>query len=149
MRETDENYNRQHQDVRVENGIAFEIYGDRGGLVWRQSEPSVLRITRPGQPAELRTPGTASLHPLAKGSPARMGGAGSFIEAFANIYADFALVAAARRAGAEPDPRAALVPGLEDGLSGLSFIDACLASTASGTWAECASTGVADNSRDA
>jgi hypothetical protein len=59
----------------------------------------------------------------------------AFLEAFANIYGDFAQLVAARLSGREPDPLATMVPQADNGVEGLAFIDACLASTASGTWA--------------
>lgn len=121
-----------------DNRISIEVYGDKGGLRWEQANPSQLQIMRTGAPIETRFTGLASLHPLAKRSvrlPA--GHPEAFLEAFANIYGDFAHLVAASITGAEPDPQMREIPGLEDGLAGLLFIDACIASTKSGTWAEC------------
>lgn len=122
-----------------DNRISIEVYGDKGGLRWEQANPNQLLIMRTGAPIETRFTGLASLHPLAKRA-ARLpaGHPEAFLEAFSNIYADFAHLIAAHIKGAEPDPLAAHIPGLADGVAGLEFIDACLTSTASGTWADCA-----------
>ena len=59
-----------------------------------------------------------------------------FLEAFANVYADFAELVAARRSGQAPDPLAAAMPNAMTGAEGLAFIDACIESTRTQTWAK-------------
>ena len=61
-----------------------------------------------------------------------------FYEAFANIYADFAELVAARRLGIAPDQLACDAPDVAAGVAGLQFIEACLESTRKGGWVECA-----------
>jgi predicted dehydrogenase len=122
----------------AENAIAIEAYGEAGGVYWEQANPNVLRVMRNARPAELRSRGLPTLHPLSRrSSRIPPGHPEAFFEAFANLYADFAELAAARRAGAAPDPLATHLPTVEDGAHGLAFIDACLASTARGGWVDC------------
>jgi predicted dehydrogenase len=122
----------------AENALSIEVYGDRGGLVWTQAAANELRILRDRRPAELRTRGLPTLHPLSRRA-ARLppGHPEAFFEAFANLYADFAELVAARRTGVAPDPLATQVPTVQDGVEGLAFVDACLASTERGGWVRC------------
>jgi predicted dehydrogenase len=122
----------------AENRILIEAYGEGGGLRWEQANPAQLFVMRPNAPAEVRSAGLPTLHPLARRA-VRLppGHPEGFLEAFANLYRDFAELVAARIGGAEPDPLAAHIPTVADGVAGLAFIDACLASSESGTWAAC------------
>lgn len=120
----------------AENALTLEAYGEAGGLAWAQASANELRIMRNARPVELRTRGLPTLHPYSR-QAARLppGHPEAFFEAFANIYRDFASLVAARRAGREPDSFARMAPTAADGADGLAFIEACLVSTASGTWA--------------
>lgn len=52
----------------------------------------------------------------------------AFLEAFANIYTNFAHTLRARLNGTEPDPIRLDFPGIEDGIRGMAFIDTVVAS---------------------
>ena len=122
----------------AESGITIQVYGDEGGLSWEQANPGVLRVMRPGMPSELRSPSAGmTLHPLTKHSLRNIGGSSSFMEAFGNLYYDFGCLVAARLAGVAPDPLSEHVPGLADGIAGLYFMGACVASFTTSTWADC------------
>lgn len=122
----------------AENALSLEVYGEAGGLAWRQSAVNELRVMRHNRPAELRTSGLPTLHPLARRA-CRLppGHPEAFLEGFANVYADFADLVAARRAGIAPDPLAAQGPDGRAGAEGLAFIAACLESTRRGGWVDC------------
>ena len=60
----------------------------------------------------------------------------AFLEAFANVYADFADLVAARRTGRAPDPLASVTPDAIVGAEGLAFVDACIELTKTRTWAK-------------
>lgn len=121
----------------ADNALALEVYGPEGGLVWEQAEADRLRHLRTGEPARLLARGLPGNHPLAKRATRLPSGhPEGFHEAFANLYADFAEQVAARIAGRAPDPLACHLPTAEDGAAGLAFVEACLASAASGGWAE-------------
>lgn len=121
----------------AENAMSLEAYGEAGGLAWTQATANELRVMRNARPAEIRTRGLPTLHPYSRRA-ARIppGHPEAFFEAFANIYSDFALLVAARRAGKPADPFALQAPSAVDGAEGLAFIEACLESTATGTWAK-------------
>lgn len=121
----------------AQNVVAIEAYGEEGGLLWSQGEANDLRIMRANRGDEIRTRGLPTLHPLAqRATRLPVGHPEAFLEAFANVYTDFAELAAARLAGAEPDPLALSTPDGWTGVDGLAFIDACLQSTETGTWAD-------------
>ena len=54
-----------------------------------------------------------------------------YLEAFANIYRNFALTLSARIDGKDPAPENLDFPGVEDGIRGMAFIDNAVASAAS------------------
>ncbi|MFZ1428368.1 MAG: hypothetical protein WAS21_16525, partial [Geminicoccaceae bacterium] len=51
-----------------------------------------------------------------------------FLEGFANLYGDAAELIWARMEDREPEPGAALLPTVQDGLAGMRFIEAVLQS---------------------
>ncbi len=121
----------------ADNALALEVYGPAGGLVWEQADQNRLRHLRTGEPARLLSRGLPGNHPLARrATRIPSGHPEGFHEAFANLYADFAEQVAAALAGRAPDPLACHLPTALDGARGLAFVEACLASAASGGWVE-------------
>jgi len=121
----------------AENALSLEAYGEAGGVTWQQASPNELRVLRNNRPAELRTRGLPTLHPLARrATRLPPGHPEAFLEAFANIYTDFADLVAARRSGQPADPLASVAPDALAGADGLAFIDACIESTRTQTWAK-------------
>jgi predicted dehydrogenase len=118
----------------VENHILLRVIGSEGHLEWRHAAHNELRLAPlTGYPMTLSR-GHATLSPAATQATRlrRTGHPEGLHEAFANLYADFAELCAARRLGVAPDPLAATVPGVAEGLAGLRFVAACLASEARG-----------------
>jgi predicted dehydrogenase len=121
----------------AENALSLEAYGEAGGVFWEQRSANELRVMRQSKPAEVRTRGLPTLHPLSlRATRVSPGHPEGFIEAFANIYADFADLVAARRTGRPPEKLALHVPDAKAGAEGLAFIDACIESTAKGGWVD-------------
>lgn len=120
----------------AENALSLEAYGEAGGVTWQQASANELRVVRNNKPVELRTRGLPTLYPLTKrATRLPPGHPEAFLEAFANVYADFADLVAARRSGQPPDPLAAMTPNAVTGAEGIAFIDACIESTRTQTWA--------------
>lgn len=112
--------------VGEENNLSIRVYGEHAGLEWHQQEPNSLLLKYNDRPAQiLRTgcPGigdpAASLNRLPAGHPE------GYLEAFANLYRQFA---ARLRGHAD----GLYQPGLEDAWRGMAFIDTVLASSAAG-----------------
>ena len=120
----------------VENSLRIRISGSLGSLEWQQEHPQVLQFKPLGAPAQVRTPNGPGTLPLAARSSRIVAGhPEGFHEAFANLYTDAADAIAARRAGQVPDPLSLFFPNAHDGLQGLRFVTAAMASSANqGAW---------------
>ncbi len=104
------------------NGLRIRVYGDRGGLVWRQETPNELVLHSIEGRTEILHAGTAALGPDAQARTRTPGGhPEGYLEAFANLYRDFAAVL---RGEAAP-----LLPGIADGLRGMAFIETAVAAS--------------------
>jgi predicted dehydrogenase len=113
-----------------ENGLKLRVYGDEGGLEWRQEEPNALWFTRFGEPMRLLTRGGAGAGPAAARVTRIPGGhPEGYLEAFATIYAEAARAIRAARNGAPPS-NDVLYPTVDDGVKGMAFIDAAVRSSA-------------------
>ncbi len=108
------------------NGLSIRVYGEQGGLVWRQETPNELTLHHLDGRTEIVRAGTAALGPDAARRTRTPGGhPEGYLEAFANLYRDFAEVL---RGGSAP-----LLPGAADGLRSMAFIDTAVRASASGT----------------
>jgi predicted dehydrogenase len=117
-----------------ENDIRLRVYGDKGLLDWSHRDASYLTLALQGEPVRRFSRGDAFLPAdiMATGRTPR-GHPEGLREAFANIYAEVAQDRIARELGA-PVP-AFPYPRVEDGAHTMSFIEACIASQRSGSWA--------------
>ena len=121
--------------VGNENGLSLRVYGDKGGLEWRQEEPNRLWFTPLGEPKRLLTRGGAGANAAAAAvSRIPAGHPEGYLEGFATIYAEAAELIHASDAGEAP-PDGLALPTLADGIDGLAFIEACVASSQNdGAW---------------
>jgi predicted dehydrogenase len=107
-----------------ENAIRIRIYGDKGGLDWFQHEPNTLTVKWMGQPMQVLRVGTSLDSSVAAHNTRTPGGhPEGYLEAFANIYRNFALTVRARANGEKPTPEMLDFPGVDDGIRGMQFID--------------------------
>ncbi|MEE6186713.1 Inositol 2-dehydrogenase/D-chiro-inositol 3-dehydrogenase [Mycovorax composti] len=114
-----------------ENNLRIRIYGEKGGLEWSQQEPNTLIVKWLDGPAQIYRAGNAYLHDVAKHNTRTPGGhPEGYLEAFANIYRNFALTLQARLNGEEPSSLIDF-PTVEDGVRGMAFIDNVIASAQS------------------
>ncbi len=112
------------------NNIRLRVYGDKGGLEWRQMDPNRLFL-RWGdkQSEELYMGNNEFLGELAKWSTRISAGhPEGFIEAFANIYKNFALTVMAKKGWEVPEGPIHDFPTVDDGLRGMQFIETVVAS---------------------
>jgi predicted dehydrogenase len=120
-----------------ENHFALRVIGARGSLEWRQARHQELWFRPLRGPAQLFTRGMPDLAPAAQRATriARTGHPEGLHEAFAVLYADLAERIRARVQGRAPDALALLSPGAAEGVGGLRFVAAALASAdAEGAW---------------
>ncbi|MGE8497907.1 MAG: Gfo/Idh/MocA family protein [Pseudomonas sp.] len=111
-----------------ENALSIRLYGDKGGLEWRQEEPNSLIHRSLDQPLRVLRAGVNHAW-LCDAARARLrlpaGHPEGYLEAMANLYADLA--------GAIAGRHASTVPGIDTAIRGMAFIETVLASHASDT----------------
>jgi predicted dehydrogenase len=124
--------------VGEENNLNIRVYGELGGLEWHQKEPNTLLVKWPDQPMQVYRTANGYLSDAAKAAgrtpPAHPEG---YLEAFANIYKNFANAIRVRQAGEKlaKDHPANDFPKIEDGVRGMAFIEAVVASSkANAAW---------------
>lgn len=120
----------------VENGLRIRVSGSKGSLEWHQEHPQVLQFKPLDAPAQVRTPNGPGTLPLAaRASRIVAGHPEGFHEAFANLYTDASDAIAARRTGQTADPLSLHFPNATDGLQGIRFVTAAVASSQhQGAW---------------
>lgn len=110
-----------------ENALKIRVYGDKGGLEWRQMEPNSVIYRPVDAPYQVFRAGQGQVG-LCDAASARCrvpaGHPEGYLEAMANLYTDFAKAVRANQKG-----KADGVPGINSGIRGMVFIDAMLAST--------------------
>lgn len=115
-----------------ENNLRIKVYGEKGGIEWSQQEPNTLWVKWLDQPMQVLRAGSnygAHLSSFATHNARTPGGhPEGYLEAFGNIYRNFALTLAARIDGSTPSAEALDFPGVEDGIRGMAFIDNVVAS---------------------
>jgi predicted dehydrogenase len=112
-----------------ENALNIRVYGEKGGLEWHQHDPNTMYVKWLDKPMEVYRTGQGYMSDIAKGnSRTPAGHPEGYLEAFANIYRNFAKVVQAKIAGTKADPIHHDFPTVEDGVRGMKFIDAVIAS---------------------
>jgi predicted dehydrogenase len=116
-----------------ENNLRIRVYGSKGGLEWRQEHPNQLLWSPFGQPTQTIGRATSAANTAAaRVSRIPSGHPEGYLEAFATLYAEIAqAIRAARKSGPKAD-KAAHFPTLDDGIKGVAFIEAVVASSARG-----------------
>ncbi|HUQ65085.1 MAG TPA: Gfo/Idh/MocA family oxidoreductase [Flavitalea sp.] len=118
-----------------ENALKIRVYGEHGGIEWAQHEPNTLIVKWLDQPAQILRAGanySSVLSGFATSNCRTPGGhPEGYLEAFANIYRNFALTLSARLDGTQPKPENLDFPGVDDGIRGMAFIDNVVASSIS------------------
>jgi predicted dehydrogenase len=116
--------------VGEENNLNLRVYGEKGGLEWHQKEPNTLLVKWLDKPMEIYRTANGYLGTAAASAtrtpPAHPEG---YLEAFANIYRNFASHIRATLDGASPSEASLDYPKIEDGVRGMAFIEAVVASS--------------------
>ena len=123
-----------------ENNLNIRIWGEKGGLEWRQMEPNSLVVKWLDQPKQVyRTgfdytqKGLQMASEATKHTRLPAGHPEGYLEAFANIYTNFAKHIQAHLAG-QPHDAALDYPTIEDGVRGMQFIQKLVASNQQKAW---------------
>jgi predicted dehydrogenase len=119
-----------------DNALRLRIYGTKGAVEWFQETPNTARVSFLDRPTGTISRGRDPMSPRAQSlSRLPSGHPEGYFEGFANIYATF-ITALATKLRGEPLAAADLdFPGVDDGVRGVRFIEACVESSAKGsTW---------------
>ena len=112
-----------------ENALKIRVYGELGSIEWAQHEPNTLLVKWLDKPTEIYRAGQAYLADAAKKNCRTPGGhPEGYLEAFGNIYRNFALSLMAKMNGEEPTKEMLDYPRVDEGVRGMAFIDAVVAS---------------------
>ena len=122
--------------VGEENNLNIRVYGEIGSLEWHQKEPNTMLVKWMDQPMQVFRTANGYLCPAALAAgrtpPAHPEG---YLEAFANIYKNFAQHIRCLLTNATPDALVTDYPKIQDGVRGMAFIEAVVASSkANAAW---------------
>ncbi len=117
--------------VGCENNLTLRVYGELGGIEWSQLDPNTMIVTSLDQPKQVFRTSMGYLGSAAAAvtrTPA--GHPEGYLEGFANIYKNFVNHIRAIEAGTKPYPLDMDYPTIEEGVAGMAFIEAVVASSA-------------------
>jgi predicted dehydrogenase len=115
-----------------ENNLNIRVYGEKGGLEWRQEEPNTLVVKWLDKPKEIHRAGWGYLSDAAKKNTRTPSGhPEGYLEAFANLYMAFARGVRDHKAGKKIDPVKYDFPDAEDGVRGMAFVETVIKSATS------------------
>lgn len=113
-----------------ENNLNIRVYGEKGGLEWKQEEPNTMILKWLDRPKEIIRAGQAYLTDDAKRftrTPA--GHPEGYLEAFANIYRAFTKAVRDHKPGKKINIAKYDFPGVDDGVHGMSFVQTAVKSS--------------------
>ena len=112
-----------------ENNIKIRVYGEKGSLEWQQDNANNLLVKILDKPAEIWRTGGSYLSSFAShNTRVPAGHPEGYLEAFANLYRNFALCIKADMEGKTPEREWLDYPGIEDGVRGMAFVENMIAS---------------------
>lgn len=112
-----------------ENSLKIKVYGEKGGLEWHQMEPNTLIVKWLDSPAQLYRTGNGYLSAVAAfNTRIPSGHPEGYLEAFGNLYKNFALTLQSKLDGKEPTALMLDFPTVQDGVRGMAFIENVIAS---------------------
>jgi predicted dehydrogenase len=121
-----------------DNALCIRVYGEKGGLEWRQEHPNMLAFTPRGESTRLISRNGPASGPVSRAaSRLPAGHPEGYLEAFAQLYADLAEQITARIEGRDPHSHSLQVPTVEQGVRGVRFIEAAVRSAQlGGVWTD-------------
>jgi predicted dehydrogenase len=115
-----------------ENNVKIRVYGEKGGLTWQQEDANTLVVKWLDKPAEIyRTGGGYNTSFAVHNTRIPAGHPEGYLEAFANLYRNFALTVRAKIDGEKPKEEWLDFPGVEEGIRGMAFVENVVASSQS------------------
>jgi len=116
--------------VGNENNLKIRVFGENGGLEWRQEDPNYLYYTKFGHPTQRITRGSGSASKEANDvTRIPPGHPEGYLEGFANIYSDVCKVLFAQINKQNYEQSNDCYPTIYDGIEGMRFIETVLESS--------------------
>ena len=116
-----------------QNNLRIRVYGSKGGVDWQQEHPNQLHWSPFGKATQVISRATGAANAAAaRVSRIPAGHPEGYLEGFATLYAEIAQAIRAARKGGPKADKAAHFPSIVDGVKGVAFIEAVLASSAKG-----------------
>lgn len=107
-----------------ENNIKIRVYCEKGGIEWKQEDANTLIVKWLNKPAEIyRTGGGYNSSYAVHNTRVPAGHPEGYLEAFANLYRNFALTVRAKLNGEQPKEEWLDFPSVEEGIRGMAFIN--------------------------
>ncbi len=107
-----------------ENNIKIRVYGEKGAIEWKQEDANTLLVKWLDKPSEIYRAGSGYLTSFASHNcrtPA--GHPEGYLEAFANLYRNFALTLQAKINNEQPKEEWLDFPSVNEGIRGMAFIE--------------------------
>ncbi len=115
-----------------ENNLKIRVYGEHGGIEWQQQDANTLQVKMLNQPVAIYRAGTNYVSTLTQqNSRTPAGHPEGYLEAFANIYNNFASALLHKKNNTSFPLQHDDFPSLEDGIRGMAFIETVIASNTS------------------
>lgn len=112
-----------------ENNVKVRVYGEKGSLEWKQEDANSLLVKWPDRPMEVYRTAAGYTNSYSRhNTRTPPGHPEGYLEAFANLYRNFALTVKAKISGVDPAPEMLDFPGIEDGVRGMTFVEKVIAS---------------------
>lgn len=115
-----------------ENTVRLRLFGSKAQLDFNQETPAELWFTPQGGNPQRLTPGRVGSAAAAHATRVPAGHPEGYLEAFAQLYSDAARHIIALDAGLAVPLEALWLPTVDDGVDGMAFIEAVLASHENG-----------------
>lgn len=107
-----------------ENNVKIRVYGEKGGIEWKHEDNNTLLVKWLDKPTEIYRAGGGYNSSYTKHNTRTPSGhPEGFLEAFANMYRNFALTVQAKIDGIEPQPEWLDFPGVNEGVRGMAFVE--------------------------
>ena len=107
-----------------ENNVKIRVYGEKGGIEWKQEDANTLLVKWLDKPTEIyRTGGGYNSSFAAHNTRVPAGHPEGYLEAFGNLYRNFILTVRAKMNSEQPKEEWLDFPSVKEGVRGMAFVN--------------------------
>ena len=107
-----------------ENNVKIRVYGEKGGIEWKQEDANTLLVKWLDKPTEIyRTGGGYNSSYAAHNTRVPAGHPEGYLEAFGNLYRNFIFTVRAKMNGEQPKDEWLDFPSVNEGVRGMAFVN--------------------------